>query len=74
MRNPSLTHSQQQTVILGILGFVLALVAMQLWLLMATMNAFLAQDYTIVWPAAIASAAGFALNLGLLYYLLWLER
>lgn len=70
----SLTREQQAPVILGILIFVLILVVCQLWLLTATMNAFLGGDGAVVWPAAGASLACFLLNLGLLRYLLRLGR
>lgn len=67
-------YRQRQTIVVGMLGFLLLLVIMQLWLLMATMNAFLAHDYSIVWPAALASLACFALALGLLFYLYGIEK
>ncbi len=38
------------------------------------MNAWLGGDDSIVWPGALASAAGLALNLGLLVYLGRIER
>lgn len=69
-----LTREQRHTIATGIFGFVLLLVLMQLWLLMATMNAFLAQAYAIVWPAAFASIACLFLNLGLFRYLRDLDR
>ncbi|GMV93952.1 MAG: hypothetical protein AMXMBFR82_37300 [Candidatus Hydrogenedentota bacterium] len=71
---PSLHRSQRVTIVYGILCFVLLLVILQLWLLTATMNAFLGGDSSIVWPAAIASLACFSLNLGLLWYLHTSER
>ena len=40
MKKP-FTHEQKLTIVDGILGFVLILVVLQLWLLMATMNAYL---------------------------------
>jgi hypothetical protein len=58
----------------GILCVVLILVVMQLWLLTATMNAFLAGDEALVWPAALASLVCFGLNAGLLWYLYGLDR
>ena len=51
------------------LAFVLILVVLQLWLLTATMNAYLGHDDSIIWPAAGASLACFLLNAGLLRYL-----
>ena len=39
------------------LAFVLILVVLQLWLLTATMNAYLGGDDAVVWPAAGASLA-----------------
>jgi len=63
------TREQRTTIVYGILGFVMVLVVLQLWLLTATMNAFLGGDDGVVWPALGASAACLALNLGLLRYL-----
>ncbi len=65
-----LTRAQRTTVVTGVLCFVLILVVLQLWLLTATMNAYLGGDDGVVWPALAASAACLALNLGLLRYLL----
>jgi hypothetical protein len=56
------------------LVFVLIIVIVQLWLLTATMNAWLGGDDSIVWPGALASAAGLALNAGLLTYLRRVDR
>ena len=53
---------------------MLILVVMQLWLLTATMNAFLGGDEGIIWPAALASGGCLLLNLGLLRYLYGLEQ
>mgnify|MGYP000958547784 CR=1 FL=1 len=41
------------------------LVVLQLWLLTATMNAWMGGDHGVVWPAAVASLACFAFNLAL---------
>ena len=56
------------------LVFVLIVAMLQLWLLTATMNAWLGGDDSIVWPGALASAAGLALNVGLLGFLRRMER
>jgi hypothetical protein len=45
------------------------LVTMQLWLLTATMNAYLGGDESVIWPAAVASAICFVLAAGLLRYM-----
>lgn len=63
------TRAQRMTIITGILCFLLVLVVCQLWLLTATMNAYLGGDDAVVWPALGASVACFALNVGLLRYL-----
>ena len=68
------TREQRMTIISGILCVVLILVVLQLWLLTATMNAFLGGDDGVIWPAAAASAVCLALNLGLLHYLYQIER
>jgi hypothetical protein len=68
MAGPRRTSSRAQrtTVINGVLCFVVILVVLQLWLLTATMNAFLGGDDRAVWPALAASGACLLLNLGLL--------
>jgi hypothetical protein len=68
------SREQRVTIIHGMVVFVLIVVVLQLWLLVATMNAWLGGDESIVWPAAAASAGGFGLNLGLFRYLVRLER
>ena len=68
MRRP-FTRDQRTTIIYGMLAFVLILVVLQLWLLTATMNAYLGGDDSIVWPAAGASLFCLLLNAGLLRYL-----
>jgi hypothetical protein len=68
------TREQRTTVVHGILCLEVILVVLQLWLLMATMNAFLGGDDPVVGPAALASLACLGLNLGLLRYLYGLER
>ena len=68
------SREQRLTIVHGMLIFVLIVVVLQLWLLTATMNAWLGGDESIVWPAAAASAACLGLNVGLLRYLARLER
>ena len=68
------SRDQRVTIINGMLVFVLIVLVLQLWLLTATMNAWLGGDDSIVWPGALVSAAGLALNLGLLAYLRRVER
>jgi hypothetical protein len=63
---PPFTREQRTTIIYGILCLVLILLVMQLWLLTATMNAYLGGDESVIWPAALASLACFALNACLL--------
>lgn len=65
---------QRSTVIYGILSLVLTLVVLQLWLLAATMNAFLGGDHAVAWPALGASLVCLLLNLGLLRYLYLQEK
>ena len=70
----SFTRDQRATVIYGMLAFVIIVVILQLWLLTATMNAFLGGDEGVIWPAALASLACFLMNAGLLLYLGRMER
>jgi hypothetical protein len=74
MTQPSEKRRQRLGIVYGILCVVLILVVMQLWLLTATMNAFLGGDQVIVWPAALASTICLALNAGLLRYLIQLDQ
>ena len=67
-------RDQRLTIISGMLAFVLMVVILQLWLLTATMNAWLGGDGSIVWPGALVSAAGLGLNVGLLAYLRRMEH
>jgi hypothetical protein len=67
-------RSQRMTIILGILSIIVLIVILQLWLLTATMNAYLGGDTSILWPAALASLVCLGLNAGLLWYLYGLER
>ncbi len=62
------------TIVFGILSIVLIIVVLQLWLLTATMNAYLAGQDRVILPAAIASLVCFALNAGLLSYIYRMER
>jgi hypothetical protein len=68
------SRDQRLTIVHGMLIFVLIVVVLQLWLLTATMNAWLGGDDAMVWPAAAASAACLALNTGLFRYLVRIER
>jgi hypothetical protein len=71
---PRLTRSQLATIFNGINLIVTLLVILQLWLLTATMNAWLGGDSSVVWPAALASLACFALNLALLRRVFYLQK
>jgi hypothetical protein len=68
------SRSQKLTIVYGILGVVILIVILQLWLLSATMNAFLAGHASVIIPAAIASSFCFILNFGLLVYIYLMER
>jgi hypothetical protein len=68
------TQVQRSVIVYGMLAFVLMLVVLQLWLLTATMNAYLGGDEAVIWPAAGASAGCLLLNVGLLRYLYRIER
>jgi hypothetical protein len=68
------TREQKTTIIYGILCIVVILVMLQLWLLTATMNAYLGGDELAIWPAALASLVCLMLNLGLLRYIYAMEK
>ncbi len=73
MKN-SFSREQRTTIIYGILCFVLLIVILQIWLLVASMNAYLGGDDSVILPAAMVSLVGFCLNLGLLRYLYRLDQ
>jgi hypothetical protein len=68
------SRAQRMTIVNGMLAFVLMVVVLQLWLLSATMNAYLGGDESVIWPAAGASLACLLLNAGLLRYLYRIDR
>jgi len=72
--NRPFTGAQRATILNGMLAFVVMLVVLQLWLLTATMNAYLGGDHAVIRPAALASVACLLLNAGLLRYLYRIER
>ncbi len=67
------SRQQKITIIYGILSIVLMIVILQLWLLTATMNAYLGGEESVILPAAIASVICFLLNAGLLRYIYLME-
>lgn len=67
------TREQCARIVSGVLCLVVILVVLQLWLLTATMNAFLGEDGAVILPAALASLVCFALNLFLLRYIYQME-
>lgn len=73
MKKP-FSREQRLTMIYGILCIVLMIVMLQLWLLIATMNAYLGGDHSVIWPAAVASVVCLALNAGLLRYIYRMDR
>ena len=74
MNDPRFARHQKKTILSGVLCFVMILVILQLWLLTATMNAYLGGDESVLFPAALASIACLGLNLGLLWYVYALDR
>jgi len=73
LRRP-FTRDQRTTIVYGMLAFVLIVLILQLWLLTATMNAYLGRDETVIVPATVVSGLCLLLNVGLLRYLGRLER
>lgn len=72
--NRTFTRPQKTVIVYGMTCFILVLVVCQIWLVTATVNAFLGGDDSIVWPAAIASFVCLGLNAGLLRYLYLLDQ
>jgi hypothetical protein len=67
-RAGSFARSQRLTIANAILLFVVLIVVLQLWLLVATVNAYLGGDTAVALPAALVSVILVGLNLGLLRY------
>ena len=74
MNDPRFARHQKKTILSGVLCFVMILVILQLWLLTASMNAYLGGDESVLVPAALAGIACLGLNLGLLWYVYALDR
>jgi len=73
MTDNRFARSQRMTIVNGALLLAVILVVLQLWLLTATMNAFLGGDTASAVPAALASFACLSVNLWLLRYLYRLD-
>ena len=74
MSQSHFARSQRMTIVLAIAALSLMLVVMQLWLLTATMEAYLNGDRSIVVPAGLASLGCFGLALGLFRFLRALDH
>ncbi|MEP6767912.1 MAG: DUF6755 family protein [Acidobacteriota bacterium] len=70
----SFSRQQKLTIFNGILAIVGIITLLQLWLLSATMNAFLGGESGVILPAGLASTVCLLLNVGLLWNLYRLER
>jgi hypothetical protein len=70
----SFSRQQKLTIVNGILAIVAMIVILQLWLLSATMNAFLGGEASVITAAAIVSFVCLLLNVGLLWYVYQMER
>jgi Family of unknown function (DUF6755) len=68
------SRDQRTTIVYGMLAFVLMVVILQLWLITATMNAWLGGDDSVVWPAVAVSFGCLGLNVGPFRYLVRMER
>jgi len=73
-RNQPFTREQKTLIVYGMTSFILVLVVCQIWLVTATVNAYLGGDESILWPATVASLFCLALNVGLLRYLYQIDR
>ena len=74
MKRSPFSRSQRSTIVTGILLIVLLLVILQLWLFMATMEAYLGGNTNIIVPGLLASVVCLLLNFGLFHYLRNLDR
>ena len=72
-QRPRFIRAQRMTIVNAMLALVVLIIILQLWLITATMNAYLGGDRSVAFPAAIVSFLCFGLNLGLLRYLFRLD-
>jgi len=68
------TQRQKTLIVDAVLCLVALMVVLQLWLLTASMNAYLGGDEQVLIPAALVSGALLGLNLGLLAMLERMQR
>lgn len=71
---PRLTRAQRATIFSGINLIVTLLVVLQLWLLTATMNAWMGGDTSVVWPVLLASLGCLGVNVWLLRRVFYLQE
>ncbi|HVR28917.1 MAG TPA: DUF6755 family protein [Thermoanaerobaculia bacterium] len=69
-----LSRAQRATILTGIVSIVVLIVVLQLWLLTATMDAYLGGELGVAAPALGASLVCFLLVAGLLRYVYRLDR
>jgi uncharacterized membrane-anchored protein len=69
MSRSPFSRSQRHTVMLAIMAVVVVLVILQLWLFMATVDAYLGGNAGVALPALLASAVCLGFNAALFYYL-----
>jgi len=74
VRRSPFSRSQRSTIVTGIMLIVWLLVILQLWLFMATMEAYLGGNDNVIVPGLIASVVCLLLNFGLFHYLRNLDR
>jgi F0F1-type ATP synthase assembly protein I len=69
MNSKRSNHAARLPIINAMLLMVVLIVMLQLWLLTASVNAYLGGDTSVTLPAALVSLACLGLNLGLVRYL-----
>ncbi len=69
MHSRRFTLQQRAPIVMAVLCIVITIVVLQLWLLTASMDAYLRGDASTLIPAALASLVCLALNVGLLFHL-----
>jgi F0F1-type ATP synthase assembly protein I len=68
------TRQQGSTLFSAILVLIATLVVIQLWLVAAALDALLAREMSVLLPTALAAAALFILNAGLLSWVVSFDR
>ena len=68
------SHSQYHAIVYAALMFMIAIIMIQIWLLMSTLETYLASTMWVAGPAALISGICFIAQFGIVKLLLGLDK